>query len=136
MNLHHTDAPVCPLCEEKLKQAHVYLGEWFRALKRRYPNVHVSWSWRGQESQDHAFETGSSRLKWPFSAHNQTTSEGMPNSMALDLFQIDEDGVARWSPSFFAKVNAENEASGEPLRWGGKWKSIGDSCHYQFSAKV
>lgn len=136
VSLHHTDGESCPLCVEKLKQAHLYLVQWFLVLKRKYPNVHVSWAWRGQRDQDHALETHASALRWPFSAHNHTMKDGSPCSMALDLFQLDEDGVARWSPTFFSKVNAENEAAGEPIQWGGKFKSFGDSCHFQFNAKV
>lgn len=152
MTLHHTSDETCPLCIEKLKRAHLYLVQWFSVLKRKYPNIHVSRSWSDQAEQDGFYAKGRKQnpdgswaivtprevvteLRWPFSAHNHTDRSGMPQSMALDLFQLDEDGVARWVPLFFAKVNAENEKAGEPLQWGGKFKSLGDSCHFQFNAK-
>lgn len=134
MRLHHTDDPICPLCEEKLKGAHEYMAEWFRRVKRSYPNVHTSCAYRGKEEQDAAVARGASRARFPKSAHN-FERDGKPCSLALDLFQIDEDGIGRWVPLFFAKINAENEKSGEPLIWGGRFKSIGDSCHFELDRK-
>lgn len=115
-------------------QAHPRLGEWFRKLKARYPNVHVSCSWRGREEQERLFREQKTDLHFPHSKHNNLSPASQPQSLALDLFQIDEDGVGRWSPLFFAKVNAENEADREPVRWGGKFKIHGrwpDGDHFE-----
>lgn len=129
--MHHEAGPSCPLCETKLMTAHPYLASWFRRVKSKYINVHISWAWRGEADQNAFKSGGKSELGWPHSPHNHTTPLGKPYSLALDLFQEDEDGAARWSPAFFFKLNSENEADKEPLKWGGKWKSIGDSCHFQ-----
>ena len=132
---HHTDDPVCPLCEFKLKTAHPYLGEWFRRLKIKYPNSHISWAWRGQADQEAFFTAGKTRCHFPHSKHNFMKG-ALPYSLALDLFQLDEDGNARFSPLWYAKVNAENEADKEPIIAGITFKSIGDGDHFQLSESV
>lgn len=109
------------------------MSSWFKRLKSRYPNVHVSWAYRGADDQDRFFKEGKSQLRYPLSAHNATLY-GKPCSRALDLFQIDEDGVARFSEPFYAKVNDENEAAQEPITWGGTWKSLGDKDHFERKA--
>lgn len=129
---HHTHDPVCPSCEEKLIDAHVMLGNWFRRLKGRYQNVHISWSYRGAEDQEKAFVEGKTRAHFGQSPHNHQR-DAKPYSLALDIFQIDEDGTARFSGVFCAKVNAENEANKEHIIWGGKFKDLGDADHFQVS---
>jgi hypothetical protein len=129
---HHTHDPVCPLCEDKLFTAHDYLKGWFRSLKSRYPNVHVSWAYRGQADQEEFFKEGKTRAHYPHSAHNKTDEAGKPCSLALDLFQIDEDGVARFSPLFYAKIADESEKDGALILWGGTFKNIGDRDHFQY----
>ncbi len=127
MNLiHHEAGPICPLCESKLAAAHPYLINWFRSLKKKYINVHLSWAYRNLEEQELAVAEGKSKLHYPDSAHNK-----MP-AMALDLFQEDEDGVARWSVSFFNLVNSENVTARLPIRWGGRWKTLGDNDHFEY----
>ena len=128
--IHHTQDALCPNCEGKLMTAHEKLGEWFRAIKKRYPNVHISWAWRGPADQEAAFRDGKSNAHFGQSPHNNE-KDGKPYRLALDLFQIDEDGVARFSGVFCAKVNEENEANREPIQWGGKFKHLGDADHFQ-----
>lgn len=131
VRVRHTDDAACPLCWEKLKGAHAYLRSWFYEKKRKYPNLHVSWAWRGKEDQERMFREGASRAHFGQSAHNAVDAEGKPCARALDLFQIDEDGVARFSRQFMKKL--WDECKGEPLRWGGNFKSIGDECHFEYS---
>lgn len=126
MSAHHSGDPTCGLCETKLKAAHPFLASWFRQKKAKYPNVHISWAFRDQPDQEQAYRDGKTHLHWPKSAHNQIPA------LALDLFQIDEDGVGRWSPSFFLKLSQENEEDKLPIFWGGKWKSFGDGDHYEY----
>lgn len=130
MKVHHTSDRVCPSCEAKLLTAEPALGEWFRRLKARYINVHIAWAYRGAEDQEQAFRDRKSNCHYPDSPHNKT-KDGKPCSIALDLFQEDEDGVARFSKDFYAKVNAENLANHEPLIWGGDFKTLGDFDHFQ-----
>ncbi len=82
--------------------------------------------------QNKCVSEGKSKAVWPTSPHNAMRDK-KPCSKALDLFQIDEDGIARWVPIFFAKLNAENLANLEPLIWGGEFKTLGDSCHFQLT---
>ena len=118
---HHTSEPVCPLCEQKLSAAHEKLIEWFHDLKSRHPDVHISWSFRDETSQEQAFQDGKTKLHFPLSAHNKQPA------MALDIFQIDDSGKAKWDPVFCAKVAQESPL----LRWGGDWKSLGDRDHFE-----
>lgn len=129
---HHTSDLACALCELKLKDAHPDLVKWFQDLKSRHPDVHVSWSYRDQASQEKAFSDGATKLHYPLSAHNHSV-QGEPQALALDIFQIDDSGRGKWDPVFCAKVNAENEAAAIPLKWGGLWKSLGDCDHFQIA---
>jgi hypothetical protein len=130
MSLHHTKESRCELCEEKLATAHEYLGQWFRRVKDRYPSVHVSWAWRGQADQDRFHKEGTG-VAWPKSKHNAMKDE-KPCSLALDLFEIDDNGAARFSPMFYAKLHDENTQAGEPIVWGGTFKSRrGDLDHFE-----
>jgi hypothetical protein len=129
---HHTSDEVCPMCSFKLKSAHPYLRDWFNTwVKPKYINAHISWAFRGEEDQEQAFADHKTLLHWPKSPHNHEEG-GLPMSMALDLFQIDEDGVARFSPLFYAKLAQEIEADKLPLFWGGKWKHLGDLDHIEY----
>lgn len=121
---HHTSDLVCAMCEYKLSEAKAELGVWFRDLKSRHPNVHVSWSYRDQASQEQAFKNGTTKLHYPDSAHNKQPA------MALDIFQIDDAGKAKWDPVFLAKVAQESPA----LKWGGNWKPLGDNDHFELSS--
>lgn len=131
MRLHHTDDPICPLCEHKLEGAHPDLAEWYRGVKARHPDAHISWAFRGKADQNRFFADGASKAPWPLSKHNHE-KDGKPCSLALDLFQI-RDGRAIFDPVFGAKVNAENQAAGLKLVWGGTFKRLGDAGHFEMA---
>jgi hypothetical protein len=122
---HHTSDPVCALCETKLATAHASLGDWFRQVKSLYPDLHVSWGYRDAASQLEAFKEGKTKLNFPNSAHNKTPA------LALDLFQIDEQGKAKWDGVFFAKLDAFNQEKGHAIKWGGHFKHLGDFDHFE-----
>lgn len=127
---HHTDDPVCPLCEEKLLTAHADLYDWYHTyVKPIYPGAHISWAWRGQADQDAAVASGKSELTWPHSKHNHMKG-GKPCSLALDLFE-DVGGVAEWPHAFFSEINDQNEIAERPIAWGGLFKDLGDSDHFE-----
>lgn len=128
--MRHESGPECPNCKEKLKQAHPDIAAWFRRVKARYVNVHISDSFRNMAAQNKAYETGHSRLRWPKSKHNHM-EQALPCALALDLFLIDEDGLARFPPLFYARLNADNERDREPIEWGGTWKTFKDMPHFQ-----
>lgn len=86
--------------------------------------MHVACAYRNKEAQNIAFTQGDSKLPWPQSKHNL-----MP-AKALDIFQQVE-GRAIFDPIFCAKLNAESRLADFPLRWGGEFKSLGDSGHFE-----
>lgn len=112
MSLHHTDDLACPLCTDKLQDAHPTMREWFLMLKARHPSVHCSWVYRGPAEQELFFNEGRSRCRYPNSKHNQKPSK------AIDIFQIDADGVARWSKAFALLVDKENQEAKLPILSG------------------
>lgn len=128
--MRHEHGPECLRCNELLQDAHPELVAWFKRAKARYVNVHISCSFRNSTEQNKAFAEGKSQLRWPKSKHNNTEN-GRPCSLALDLFLIDEDGLARFPPLFYAKLNADNERDREPIEWGGKWTKFKDLVHFQ-----
>ena len=134
LRLHHEEGAQCPLCDWKLTTAHPRLAQWFWALKKRYKNAHVSWAYRNEDKQKLFFNEGKSRVLYPNSKHNKVDAKGNPCSLALDLFQIDEDGLARFPNPWYAKIHAENEANREPIVWGGSWEKFPDLNHFELKA--
>lgn len=130
MNHHSNQEPVCPLCSEKLEQAHPYLRKWFETVKRRHPHAHVAWAFRDKETQNRFLKEKKSKLPWPLSKHNHMLN-GKPCALALDLFQIDERGNDVWDEKFYAQVNADNELDRAQLEWAGRWHSFKETCHFQ-----
>lgn len=125
-NLHHSrTADQCDLCSHKLKDAHDVLVDWFFRVKREHPSVHVSCTYRDKASQDMAVKEGRSKLAWPKSAHNKLPAE------ALDLFEVNEYGGARFDPGLMAKIAAQAAQENEPIFWGGNFKTLGDFVHFQ-----
>lgn len=87
------------------------------------PNVHVSWTHRGEQEQNDAFARGASRIKWPDSRHNKTPAE------AMDLFQLRDDGVASWEISFFKACADILRPMG--IKCGFDWKKFRDAPHFE-----
>jgi len=134
MRLHHELGESCPLCEAKLKGAHPFMRDWFHAVKRRYANVHISWAYRSDEDQAEMVASGKSQAAPGKSPHNHREN-GQPCSLALDLFLLDEDGVARFPVPFYEKLYGECRLNTEPIRWGGKF-SFRDYNHYEMSGSA
>lgn len=129
-SIHHTSDDVCPLCADKLREAHPLLVDWFNHdIKPKYTDAHISWSWRGRDEQEKAFVEGKTKLHFPDSAHNKMNGL-VKYSCALDLFQIN-NGVAKFAPLWYAKLAQEIEKNKLPLIWGGAWKHLGDQDHFE-----
>lgn len=132
MNAHHSnESNPCSLCFKKLQDADPALSEWFKRLKVAFPTVHVSISYRGLKEQEQAFAEGKTKLHFPNSPHNAVGAKGKPCSRALDLFNLSEDGVAMFPPLYYAKIWEWCQANKEPIKWGGNFKTLGDSNHFQ-----
>ena len=130
MGLHHTNAELfCPLCEEKLKQAHAELHRWFYDMKEKFPQLHISCSYRGEKEQNQAVSQGKSKAKYPASAHNKTNEKGEPEARALDVFEL-KDGKACFDSDFYVKL-WKNSKQDFCMIWGGNFKSLGDANHFQ-----
>lgn len=107
---------------------------WFRETKARHGEMHCAWAYRDRADQELAFVQRKSNAHYPFGPHNRVNSITQePESKALDIFQIDPSGKAIFDPMFCAKINAENEAAGVPIQWGGKFTKLGDYDHFQLA---
>jgi len=128
MDKHTTDIP-CPACEDKKKEAHPMMISWFDRLKSKYPNVHISWYYRGKIDQNQLLSEGRSKLPWNKSAHNIEIM-GIPCAQALDLFQL-IDNKAIFDPGFYHEISEWCLSEKDPIFWGGNWKTLGDNDHFQ-----
>lgn len=130
--LHHTRDVKCPMCEDKLKTADPKIKDWFYDMKTKFPQLHISCSWRGKDEQDRAFKEGKSKLKFPESPHNKSDATGKPASQALDVFTLSEEGQAQFLQKFYLKLWQETKKD-YAMIWGGNFKSLGDANHFQLA---
>jgi hypothetical protein len=130
---HHTSDPICALCEYKLTQADPKLATWFRAVKLKYLNLHISWSYRNKEEQEQVFTEGKSLEHFPNGKHNQMM-DGKPCSKALDVFPIDERGRADWdNKTIYAQIAAYNAENHPEIHWGGNFAHLHDTDHFEIT---
>ncbi len=132
----HTNARArCPLCEEKIKLAHPALQEFWIDVKQEFPDVHLSWVWRGEEEQNLFLEEKKTTEAWPNSLHN-SMKNGKPCARAFDVFRLGSDGKAQYPPRFFYQISEYLVRLKAPIIWGGSWKTFGDGDHYQLKKDV
>jgi len=132
--LHHVNDPVnvCPLCEKKLSEGHPLLRTWYIKIKKSFgDDVHVSWCYRDQKDQDKCFAEGTSKLKYPNSAHNRCDKDGKPRSTAMDLFRLLPDGIASFNLSWYKQIAKFLKDKEAPLFSGVVWKGLNDAGHFQ-----
>lgn len=125
----HQEGDLCQGCEIKLETAHLSLRDWFHAVKKNTPNIHISWAYRDEDSQNQAYYDGKSRFKWPDSDHNYMEN-GLPCSFALDLFVLQDDLSAIFPPSTYSRINEFNEENYPNILWGGKYPTLRDFDHF------
>lgn len=79
---------------------------------------------RGQVEQDHAFETGRSKVQWPNGKHNHWPS------VAVDFqpYPYPEQKEVLWAALGYIAGRAIEigKEEGVTLRWGGDWDMDGD----------
>ncbi len=127
----HQVGEVCGGCEKKLLQADPRIARWFRErVKPLKPDCHISCSFRGKDDQEMAFLEKKSQLNWPDSKHN-VIQNGKPAAMALDLFRL-VGRQAEFMTSYFYAIWEDAEKAGIPIRWGGRFRSLGDACHFEW----
>lgn len=123
--LHHVNGILaCPSCEDKLTRAHPTMREWYGRRKASRPDLHICWSFRNQSEQEEAFLNKKTKLHYPQSKHNRVNEAGAPESDALDLFFIDENGQAVFDvPLRFEEISQESKAEAAPVLWGRDFES-------------
>lgn len=84
-------------------------------------------AWEADQNQ--AYSDGKSRQKWPESAHNYMEN-GVPCSLALDLFELNEDGDALFPVEIYSKINSVNESLTDGPKWGGNYLTLRDYDHF------
>jgi peptidoglycan L-alanyl-D-glutamate endopeptidase CwlK len=67
----------------RLVTCHKKLWDLFHIVVETY-DCSILCGWRGEADQNEAFDTGHSKLKWPFSMHNKVNKDGKPESWAVD----------------------------------------------------
>lgn len=134
VRLRHTNIPnPCPSCEKELETAHPEIAAWFRNfVKPRHPDAHVSDAWRDKAEQNQFYAEGRSKAPWPKSKHN-TTLDGKPCSLALDLFELANNGMGCWRWSYFKKIADESKAEGWPVDWAGWWRTFAEGPHFELT---
>lgn len=126
----HQPGDVCNYCEKLLIDVHPELGLFFHWAKSQHKQLHISDGWRGEDAQNKAFERGASRARWPNSKHNYMIN-GKPCSLAIDLFEIDDTGHGVWDSTFFQKLYNQAKDHNFFIGWGGNFKKIHDSPHFE-----
>lgn len=120
MSLHHTSDPECPLCLDKISKATPVLQDWFKIhVKPNFPRAHISWSYRNETEQEQAFADHKSKLRYPYSAHNKIPA------LALDIFEIDENGEGLWAPTFFYRGEQVQPRQSRQPQVGGLLQPLG-----------
>lgn len=126
----HTNDGVCPSCEEKLKLTHPKMVEWYRGKKAKYADLHIAHSWRSKEEQDQFYKDGRSKQPWPHSPHNYMIAS-VPCSKALDLFQLDSEGKARFERMYYSMIILDITDNNEPIKPGAVFVKLKDYNHFQ-----
>lgn len=124
----------CPGCIKKLLFCDPFWTEWFSNVKAIWPTAHIAWGFRGQADQDADFAAGKSKLKWPNSKHNFMLRDDKPNSLALDIFEINPDnGKAVFDSKWCAEVYHWSLSKGYPVQWGGLFETLKDMDHFEIA---
>lgn len=129
--INHTADPTCLYCEIKLLSAHPELAEIFHFIKSKFPDTHISWSFRNKYDQDLAVAAGKSNTPWPTSYHNKTSPDAKACSQAIDLFQITkEKPQGEWSVEKCREIYDSIKEVYPFLHWGGNFHHP-DSDHFE-----
>ncbi len=131
MKIKHTPEAPCPSCERKLELSNQAMVSWFHWVKSFFPQAHISWSFRDQETQNSLLAAHLSEQPWPTSKHNKLDLQGNPCSEALDLFELLDTGAARFAPGFYEDIYNLTKKEKLPIRWGGNFEHLKDYNHFE-----
>lgn len=121
----HKNDGNCEKCHEFLNEDGCYptLRSWFTIMQAKNPEVHIFKAGVGEEQQERFFDEGKSKARWKESPHNYSPV------MALDLFQLTEEGKASFGPAWYENVLLPEKP--QNIVWGGHFKSFKDSVHFE-----
>lgn len=111
--------------EERLATCHRDIQAVLNEIIKYY-DFSIVCGFRDQVGQEEAIASGASKLAWPNSKHNRWPSE------AVDIAPY----PLNWSntPEFYylaGLVMATANMLGVKLKWGGRWKDIHDTPHFE-----
>lgn len=86
----------------------------------------VIYGFRGQKDQDDAVAAGNSRLPWPMSRHNRWPSEAV--DIAPYPINWENEKEFYYLAGFIMGIAA---MKGIKLKWGGRWKNLVDTPHFE-----
>lgn len=115
-------------------EGHSLIYSIWKEIKASFPDCHVSCCWRSEVDQARCFKEGTSRLRFPLSAHN-AMSDGKPYSRAIDLFRM-VDGKAVFDRQYYKKIAEYLKSIAKPIEWGGAWTRFADAPHFQLEAMI
>lgn len=134
--IRHSADPICTYCEMKLLSAHPEFSMWWTVVKKKYPDLHISETYRNKADQDRDVAAGKSNTPWPTSYHNKVDPQGKPCSLAVDVFIMNKDHPQGcWGALLVTTCKAVFEELKDQFpqfSWGGNWKSkLVDQDHFQ-----
>lgn len=136
MKVKHDASPACPSCAEKLKETYKPMVMWFMWIKNIFPKAHIAHSFRDKETQNTMVQMGLSQTPWPHSKHNVIDDNGDPASMALDLFELKDNGVAGWDVPFYESIYKASQQQTIKIRWGGHFPNLKDYNHFELAEEI
>ncbi len=128
MSFGQTSSDRLDTCTENIQKV------FYRAVK--IYDMSVVWGSRGKETQNKAYSSGHSKLKWPDSKHNKLPSE------AIDVIPYPSGWPDKDSKDYHKQVAAfyymagvvlaVADMMGVKLRWGGDWDMDDDFADQTF----
>ena len=90
---------------------------------------------RGEDAQNHAFQEGKSKLRWPHGKHNAVPSRAVDAAPWPILWTSDARNFERFA-LFAGFVMGVAEVQGVRLRWGGDWDGDWSTADEKFRDMV
>lgn len=133
--MHVSPSETCVGCHEKLKDCHNSLKLWFEILSDNFKDCHIAVGFRDEADQEQAFYAGLTHAHFGQSKHNRMNN-GRPESWAIDIFRLGDDGKAHFEESYFQNIwnfidRIQTQAGDQDLAWGGNFSNLKDFDHIE-----
>lgn len=133
--LHHSNSTVdCPSCLLKLEQAHPMLSVYYKLIREKHLDFHLSQTFRDKQAQEDAFKSGLSRKHWPFSKHNVMVN-GKPQARAFDFFK-QQDGKTLYPYNWVLEIITFCKSHNFNCRYGMDFQDLEDSIHIELMDNI